>query len=263
MTAGTGTARRHRVIGQGNHSTVYHRPGSPVVMQVFFPDAPELTVAKVRREYLYLRAIFDPVLPGLIPNERMMLPAPAARLCETVVVKDFVQVAPAWSLRIAARHRLPRQTLDQLAVFTGVVRDLLADTTPVPALHTEASLIPDFIDPPMDNLVVDTAGQLRLLDTNRLISTLELRRRHHAGQLLTVACDDTPARIYRLVFRRLMFLEHRFLRVPAARFRTDPLITRYLHPAQIEALFTVNRPDFRSYREPCPAVAGRPDSRSA
>ncbi|MBF6271088.1 hypothetical protein [Nocardia farcinica] len=240
MTAVIGTARRHRVIGQGNHSTVYHRPGSPVVMQVFRPDAPELTVAKVRREYRYLRAIFDPVLPGLIPNERLLLPAPSARLCEAVVVKDFVPVAPAWSLRVAARHRLPRQALDQLAVFTGVVRGLLADTAPVSDLDAEASLIPDFIDPPMDNLVVDVAGQLRLLDTNRLISTLELRRRHHAGQLLTVSCDGVPAHIYRLVFRRLMYLEHRFLGVPAARFRTDPLITRYLHPAQIEALFAAS-----------------------
>lgn len=232
--------RRHRLIGQGNHSRVYHRPGSRIVVQVFAPDAPELTVAKVQREYQYLRAVFDPVLPGLVPAQRLLLPHPAARLCEGVMVKEHVPVESAWSLRIAHRQRLPRQALDQLAVFLRVVRGLLADTAPVPALDTEASLIPDFIDPPLDNLAIDTSGQLRLLDTNRLISTRELRTSEHAGQMLTIDREDTPARIYRLVFQRLMFLEHRFLAVPAAQLRSDPLITRYLHPAQIEALFAAS-----------------------
>lgn len=239
MTA-TGGARRYRVIGQGNHSVVYHRPGSQVVMQVFAPDAPELTVVKVQREYRYLRAIFDPVLPGLIPHQQLRLPRPGAQLSETVMVKDYIPVVPAWSLRIAQRRRLPRQALDQLAVFLRVVRGLLADTAPVPALKAEASLIPDFIDPPLDNLAVDVAGQLRLLDTNRLISTRELRMRERVGQVLTLDDDDIPARIYRLMFRRLMFLEHRFLDIPAAKLRADPLITRYLHPTQIEAMFVAS-----------------------
>lgn len=232
--------RGYRPIGRGNHSTVYHRPGSRIVVQVFASDAPELTTAKVQREYRYLRAIFDPVLPELVPNQRLLLPRPEARLCEAVMVKDYVPVAPAWSLRVAHRQRLPRQALDQLAIFLRVIRGLLADTAPVPALEAEASLIPDFIDPPLDNLAIDVTGQLRLLDTNRLISTRELRVHEHAGQILTLDHNDTPARIYRLVFRRLMFLEHRFLRIPAAQLRTDPLITRYLHPTQIEALFAAS-----------------------
>ena len=38
----------------------------------------------------------------------------------------------------------------------------------------------------------------------------------------------------------------------------------FFEPAAGDGNFlTVNRPGFRSYRFPCPAVAGRPDSRSA
>jgi hypothetical protein len=235
MTSET-MASRHRLIGSGNHSQVYRHRDSRYVLQVFHPDAPELTVDKVRREYAYLRRLFDPILPDLVPAQRLLLPRPDAPLVQAILVKDYVDIAPGWSLRTATRESLPLPALDQLAVFLHAVRELLIDTAAGddPAA---APLIPDFIDPPLENLAVDTRGRLRLLDTNRLISTAKLREQREQGRLLTGDCPGVAARIFRLMFRRLMFLQHRFLGTPAAELRADQLLLRYLHPSTFDRLF--------------------------
>lgn len=233
-------AGRYELLGAGIHSWVFHLPGSSVVVQHFRPDAPELTIAKVEREYAYLRAVFDPVLPELIPPQELWLPGPHTRLCEAVLVKQFVQVCPAWNLRAVPTGELPASARAELAVFLARVRDLLTDTSADERLGVEASLIPDFIDPPMDNLVVDTTGRLRLIDTNRLISTLELRRQQQQGRLLDGGRDDVPAQIYRLVLRRLLWLEHKFLGTPAAALAEDALVARYLPASEIPALFAAS-----------------------
>ena len=48
----------YRRIGDGEHSEVFHRPGSPYCVQLFTPDPPELTIEKVRREYDYLVLVY-------------------------------------------------------------------------------------------------------------------------------------------------------------------------------------------------------------
>ncbi len=50
--------------------------------------------------------------------------------------------------------------------------------------------------------------------------------------------------------------------IPAGRAYTT-LRDLATHPGLRDVTDVLNRPGFRSYRFPCPAVAGRPDSRSA
>ncbi|MET7952253.1 hypothetical protein [Micromonospora sp. NPDC005324] len=223
-------------IGEGRHSVVFRRPGSPRVVQLFRADCDTLTVAKLNREYDYLQAVFAPSLPRLLPRQRLFTPGPDAPLGHVVIVKEYVEVDQRLSLTNTAPSHLPVATWRQLVTFLRLVRHLLLDTTPHAALGTDASLIPDIIDPPLQNLVVDTNGNLRLLDTNRLISTAGLRRRHHAGQ--TVRLDRDV--IHALLLRRMMFLESRWRGRTRAELARDPVYTRYLTREDITALITAS-----------------------
>jgi hypothetical protein len=83
----TPTSRAVVRIGQGVHSEVFHRPGSPFVVQVFKPQCPELTVDKLHREYAYLRTVYA-AMPGLIPRQRLLTPRSDASLQDSPLVKD-------------------------------------------------------------------------------------------------------------------------------------------------------------------------------
>lgn len=221
----------HAKIGEGLHSEVFRRPGSPWVIQLFKVDCDGLTLDKIRREYAYLVKVFA-AMPRLIPYQRLFAPGTDPSLSRAVLVKRYVDVDPGARLTTVAPALLPARTRRQIAEFLRIVRQLLIDTAPDIELRTDASLIPDIIDPPLDNLVVDTDGDLRLVDTNRLISTAALRRLHHAGQ--TINLDHHT--IHALVFRRLMFLESRYLGRTRDELTRDPVYTRYLTPSDMLTL---------------------------
>ncbi|MEU1605987.1 hypothetical protein [Micromonospora matsumotoense] len=219
-------------IGEGRHSKVYRRPGSERVVQLFRADCDTLTVAKLRREHDYLLTVFAPVLPRLIPRQRLFVPTPDAPLGQVVIVKEYVEVNPQLRLTAAGPSQLPASTMRQLTTFLRLVRHLLLDTAPDPRSGTDASLIPDIIDPPLQNLAVDTSGTLRLLDTNRLISTAGLRHLHQAGETL----DPDRHAIHALLLRRMMFLESRWQGRRLAELAADPVYTRYLSPTDMARL---------------------------
>jgi hypothetical protein len=218
-------------IGEGLYSEVFRRAGSPWVVQLFKVDCDQLTLDKLRREYTYLLKAFAS-LPLLIPRQRLFAPGVDAPLARAVLVKRYVQVDHRARLTIVDPARLPARTRSQIAQFLGIVRRLLTDTAPDVELGTDASLLPDIIDPPLNNLTIDTGGDLRLLDTNRLISTKALRALHHAGRTI----DLDRHRIHALVFRRLMFLESRYLGRTWRQLTTDPVYRRYLTPSDMQAL---------------------------
>lgn len=200
-------------IGQGVHSEVFRRPGSPFVVQVFKPQCPELTVDKLHREYAYLRAVYAR-LPRLIPRQRLIAPHVDASLQESVLVKDYIPHRRELALHRIDPALLGSSTLDQIRRFLRITRGLLADTRPHPPVGGEASMVPDIIDPDWANLVIDIrTGDLTLIDTNRLISTYKLAQLTAAGQPL----DVEHRRIHALLLRRLMYLESEVPRRDASR----------------------------------------------
>lgn len=218
------------MIGEGRHSVVWRRPGSPRVMQLFRRDCVGLNLPKLRREYVYLRKVFA-VLPRLIPRQRLYAPT-GTPLGRAVMIKQWVDVDPQASLIADPAPDLPEPARQQLVAFLRIVHGLLDDTAPDLDLGTDATLLPDIIDPPLQNLVVDTDGNLRLIDTNRLISTAALRQLHAAGA--TIDLDRHP--IHALALRRMMFLESRYLGRAFEELIRDPVYTRYLTPPDLHTL---------------------------
>lgn len=129
-------------------------------------------------------------------------------------------------------------TVDQIRQFLWITRGLLADTSPHSDVQSKASMLPDIIDPDWANLVIDTRrGDLTLIDTNRLISTHKLALLHAAGKTL----DVESRTIHGLVFRRMMYLESKYLGRTRACLARDPVYTRYyLNQAGFEALFAAS-----------------------
>lgn len=223
-------------IGQGVHSEVFRRPGSRFGLQVFKPDCPELTVEKLRREYAYLRAVYTS-LPRLIPRQRLVQPRIDASLQESVLVKDYVPHDLDLALHKVDPLLLGPAVVDQIRQFLRITWGLLASTSSHPDARRDASMLPDIIDPDWANLVIDTrSGDLTLIDTNRLISTYKLARLHAAGKNL----DVEHRKIHALVFRRMMYLESKYLGRTRTCLARDPLYTRYLNPAGFEALFAAS-----------------------
>ncbi|MFG1963062.1 hypothetical protein [Nonomuraea sp. NPDC049028] len=212
-------------VGEGNHSEVYHRPGSRWCVQVFKMDCPELTAAKVRREYAYLVEAYSG-MPGLIPRQRLFAPADNAHISRVLLVKEWVQVDTSLPLNRIHGDDLTPGRRAQLQLFIAITRGLLARGA------TEEMLLPDLNDPRFTNLAFSTAGALRLLDTNRLISTAKLMRLPK-GETLNLA----RRRIHARWLRRLMYLEATFNSQTRDDLRRDPLFSRYLALADFEALF--------------------------
>jgi hypothetical protein len=223
-------------IGQGVHSEVFHRPGSRLVVQVFKPECPELTVDKLHREYAYLRAIYA-AMPRLIPRQRLVTLRPDASLQDSMLVKDYIPHRPELALHRVDPACLRPSTLDQIRQFVHITRGLLADTGPHSDIGGEASMVPDIIDPDWANLVINTCtGNLALIDTNRLISTHKLAQLHATGQPL----DVRRRRIHALLLRRLMYLDAKYLDTTRAELMRDPVYLRYLEPGGFEELFTAS-----------------------
>lgn len=219
-------------IGEGVHSEVFHRPGSRFVVQVFKPDCPELTVAKVHHEYAYLRAVYAE-LPRLIPRQRLIQPRAGAPLWACALAKDYIPHRPDFALHRVDPARLAATTREQIARFLHITRELLASTGPQHAIDTAAPMLPDIIDPDCANLVINTrSGDLALIDTNRLISTRKLARLAATGQPL----DSVQHCIHALLLRRLLFLDAKYLGRSRVALRHDPVYARYLHAAGFDAL---------------------------
>lgn len=224
------TAPRREKVGEGNHSVVYRRPGAAWCVQVFKPDCPELTPAKVAGEYAYLVQAYAE-LPDLIPYQRLFTPRPDAHISEALVVKQWIEVDPALPFASIRRPNLSPGRRDQFDQFISITRDLLYRA------REEETLLPDILDPRWENLAYDVDGRLRLIDTNRLISTRALRPpRLSPGARLNL--DRRPHHAKWL--RRLMVLEHRLGGRTRTDFRADPLYRRYLTGYAFDVLFTVS-----------------------
>lgn len=212
----------YTLIGHGEHSEVYRRPGAIRCIQVFRPDC-GLTPGKLRDEYDYLCRAYA-ALPGLIPRQRQFDAEPGA-IARTVVVKHWIDVDPDAKLNRIRRRDLSEHSAAHLVRFVETTRDLLER-----AGREDGILLPDIIDHRFENLCLDTAGHLRLLDTNRLINTKALRALP-SGQLL-----DTGARpIHTAFLRRLIHLDASYAR-GARQVAADPLYRRYLPAAHVADL---------------------------
>lgn len=214
----------HERIGDGEHSEVYHRPGSRYCIQLFRPDT-ELTVERINAEYAYLREAYS-ALPYLIPVQRLFADAPHAPLSRTVMVKKWVDVDISRPLNRVRAADLASGTVAQLAEFVAVTR------AQVERASVEDTLLPDIIDRRFRNLALDTSGRLRLLDTNQMINTRALRQLAR-GQTL----DITRRRIHAHVFRRLMYLDAVFRGRNREQLQRDPVYARYLSPTDVQTLF--------------------------
>ncbi|MEW9530776.1 hypothetical protein [Microbispora sp. NPDC049125] len=222
------TRARYERVGFGNHSDVYRRPGSRWCVQVFRPDCPELTPDKVREEYAYLVRAYA-AMPGLIPWQRLFVPCEGAHICEALLVKEWAEVDFSRPLNQVRGGDLDPARLAQVEEFILRTRSQL--------LHArfEETLLVDILDPRWTNVAFDTAGRLRVLDTNRLVSTRALRSLA-AGETL----DIVRRRVHAKWMRRLMFLESRFLGRGPGALTADPVYTRYLAPGDFEALFSAS-----------------------
>lgn len=216
---------RYEQIGDGEHSEVFRRPGSRHCIQLFRTDCPELTVDKIRREYAYLREVYTS-LPGLIPAQRLFADGPQVHVCQTLLVKEWVDIDRSRPLNRIRGSDLSPDSAAQLRCFVAVTRGLLEQASGM------QTFLPDIIDDRFQNLALDTGGQLRLLDTNRLISTNALRQLG-LGQRL----DITRRRIHAKLLRRLMYLDAAFRGRRADQLRYDPVYRRYLLPEDFEVLF--------------------------
>lgn len=184
----------------------------------------------------YLRTIYTS-MPRLIPRQWLVQPRIDASLQESVLVKDYVPHDHDLALHKVDPLLLGLATMDQIRQFLWITRGMLADTSPHPDVRSGVSMLPDFIDPDWANLVIDTrSGDLTLIDTNRLINTHKLARLHAAGKTL----DVEHQKIHALVFRRMMYLESKYLGRTRACLARDPVYTRYLNPAGFEVLFAVS-----------------------
>ncbi|WP_435110002.1 hypothetical protein [Nocardiopsis synnemataformans] len=216
----------YELIGDGEHSRVYRPPhGGRFCVQYFLPQAPELTPDKVETEYAYLMRTYTPTCPNLIPDQVLIRPAADAPLCQMVLVKEWVPVRTEWNLGRTSAEQLPASTRHDLAEFIATTRHLLER---VP--HQDV-LLPDIIDDRFLNLAVDTAGRVRLVDTNRLINTRALQALG-PGQSL----DIQRRWIHGRFLRRLMYLEAAFTGRTRTDLRADALYRRYLSEASITTL---------------------------
>jgi len=220
---------RYRRIGDGEHSEVFRRPGSAYCLQLFRPDCPELTVDKIRAEYAYLRAAYA-AMPTLVPGQRLFADSPGDHVSRTVLVKQWVDVDPAAALNRVRRADLPPHSAAQLDQFVTITRALVASAA------EQETFWPDIIDDRFQNLALDTGGNLRLLDTNRLISTRALRALG-PGQTL----DRVRRPIHARFLRRLMYLDAAFCGRGSDQLAADPLYRRYLHPDDLGALLRDSR----------------------
>jgi hypothetical protein len=214
-------------VGEGEHSWVF-RPshGGAFCLQYFKPHAPELTPDKVEAEYAYLVRAYAHC-PGLIPDQLLLRPAADARLCQMVLVKQWVEVDEGLNLGRIDSRQLPESARDELAAFIATTRALLDRAADEPVL------LPDIIDDHFRNLVVDMGGHLRLVDTNRLINTNALRRLA-PGQRL----DTRRKPIHGRFFGRLLHLESAFTGRARDHLAADDLYLRYLTPETIRRLLS-------------------------
>jgi len=222
---------RHERVGDGEHSVVWRRPGSRWCVQTFHRDCVSLTPAKVDAEYHYLLRVYAR-LPGLIPAQRLFTPRPDAPITEALLVKRWIEVDPDRPLGRTPAAGLPASALADLHLFVALTRDLLARA------GREPTLLPDIIDTRFQNLAVDVAGRLRLLDTNRLINTNALRALPPGATL-----DPQTHPIHTRLLRRLMYLQVAFTATSRAGLATDPLYRRYLTPTTRAWLCEQSRAD--------------------
>ncbi|SIO90789.1 hypothetical protein [Nocardiopsis sp. JB363] len=221
----------YTLVGEGEHSRVFRPdPGSGLCVQYFKAQAPELTPDKIEEEYAYLVQVYSSRCPQLLPSQVLIRPSPDAALCQMVLVKEWVQVHPTVRLNLSTRAELPATALADLHGFITLTRELLE------RVSREQVLLPDIIDYRFQNLCVDSAGRVRLVDTNRLINTNALRKLAPGRSL-----DLDRRWIHGRLLRRLMYLEAAFGGRTRGDLLGDGLYRRYLDQDTMHRLFEDSR----------------------
>ena len=227
-------------IGSGVHSTVFHRPGSRWVIQLFRRETP-LTTQRLVREFEHLQATYS-AMPDLVGPQRLYRPDASTPLDqtplhETLLVKRYVDVDPAKALLTLHPDELTEPQQLDLAQFVTITRGQLARPLAGEIPDTGVPRLPDIIDDKLHNLAFDRDGRLRLLDTNELISTAHLYDLIGTNTTL----DLTRRRIHAKFFTRLLLLETLTGR-SRDELTADPLYRGYLTADQIQALIAATPP---------------------
>ena len=243
MTADTASSRptvggrAHLLIRRGAHCNVFHRPGSPWVIQTFHLDTP-VTADRLTQGYTHLRAAYA-AMPDLIGPQRLLRRHANAPLHQMLLVKRFIDVDGAKTLLHTGAGELTQPQQQQLAHFVTITRTLLALPLAGDVPDTGIPMLPDIIDDEFRNLAFDRTGQLRLLDTNELISTAQLYELIGTRATLNLDRHHTHAKF----LARLLLLET-LLGRNHDELLADPLYRGYLTAIQIDILLST--PDTRS-----------------
>jgi hypothetical protein len=226
--------RPFRRIGEGMHTTVYQRGTSArLVIQVFKPERSDLTLTEIDAHYRYLTAAYASI-PDFVPAQRLFMPHRDVSLHEAVLIKEFVPSDPRSNtlLKIPA-NELNERARDQLWRFLDVTRAIIMHGSSDPALRQLGPLAPDIIDPNFENLLIDHHGRLRLVDTNRLIST---------SHLVELAASESKLDIERrwihaLLLRRMMYLESKFFGRTKCTLALDPFYSQFVGNQDFSTLY--------------------------
>ena len=227
------TRRIFEKLGEGMHTEVYgHVPDNGYVVQTFRPEH-ALSRDALGLEYDYLVEAYA-AMPGLVPKQRLTTSDAFLPLERAALVKERVYSDPTMGtlLNVAAPDLAPK-TLAQLRQFVDITKTLFTQVLSNPDLAGLGSRVPDIIDPEFSNLVIDNRDNLRLVDTNKLISTKHLNGLTEAGAKL----DVSNRRIHGLLLRRLMFIESKFFGRTAKQLRADSFYAQYLSSEGFDQLF--------------------------
>lgn len=225
-------------IGEGMHTEVFrypHQKGS--VVQRFKPGHTLADLEGVELEYRFLCEAYAD-MPKLIPAQTAWAEHEDAPLEEVLIVKDEVIPDPSrGNLRQMSEADMYPEARNQLDQFIAITKQLFTHVSQHPELETLGSRVPDIIDPKLDNLIIDIEGNLRLVDTNKLISTEHLKKLIDAGEKL----DIEQKKIHSLLLRRLMYLEAKFFGRTQDELRADDFYGKFLAEESLDELFEHSR----------------------
>lgn len=223
-------------IGEGMHTEVFIRLDSQGkadhVVQTFRKDVHDLTYESVQQDYAYLLAAFAD-MPNLIPHQTFVHQEDVTELRDTVLFKErVIEDSQNGNLRSISKDDLQPKTQTQIEQFIAITKSLFSHNSEDPAMRELGRSVPDIIDPEFENVVIDVDGNLKLVDTNRLISVQRISEKAAHGAKV----DIDRKYIHALLFRRLLYFEAKFLGKTPEQLKHDPFYTHFLDESAIEAL---------------------------
>lgn len=222
-----------RKVGEGMHTEVYcHHPCNGLVVQVLKKEH-ELSVADLTQEFEYLKEAYSS-MPHLIPEQKTVVLEETGLVDDILFVKERVYPRSDLSLLSSPVNLFPKTTLREIEQFLRITKELFNRTSQQTSLRYLGSRVPDIIDPELNNLVVDRDNRLRLIDTNKIISTRHLTQLATEGKKL----DTKNKKIHTLLLGRLLLLEYKFLQKDILQFQQDDFYQQYLTKEDISILYS-------------------------